>query len=73
LDFIEESAKNAARWLLMRANKELSADEVSYLLKKQKKTAQIFAKTQEIIVRSRVQKLTYRLLDIAIDVLVGVI
>lgn len=72
-DFIKESAQNTARWLTMLGNGQLTGDEVNYLLKKQKKHAQIFANTESIAVRAKVQKLAYRLLDIAIDVLAGAI
>lgn len=73
VDFIKESAQNAARWLTMLGNGQLTSDEVNYLLKKQKKHAQIYANTESIVVRARIQKLAYRLLDIAIDVLAGAI
>lgn len=71
--FIEESAKNATRWLEMFASGDLTRSEIEYLLKRQKRVAEIYANTQAIVVKAKVQKLTYRTLDIAIDILLGVI
>lgn len=73
LDFIKKSAERSAGWLVLQAQGKLTSEDVRALLKLQKKNAEIFTNTQQIKVRSRIQKLTYRLLDIAIDVLVAAI
>ncbi|MBU1565011.1 MAG: hypothetical protein KJ630_05200 [Proteobacteria bacterium] len=70
-DFVKECAANTARWLAMKAEGQLTEEEVKSLLKSQKKIAQIFVNTQSIAARARIQKLVYRLLDIAIDVLIA--
>lgn len=71
VDFVKEAAANTARWLTMKADGQLTESEARTLLKSQKKVAEIFVNTQSIKARVRIQKLTYRLLDIAIDVLVA--
>lgn len=71
--FVKECAANTARWLTMKAEGQLTEEEVKSLLKSQKKVAQIFVNTQSIAARARIQKLVYRLLDIAIDILVAAI
>lgn len=72
-DFIKQSAKELERALIYRAKGLLSEEDVKTLLKKQKKIAQIEATNAKIQTLARIQKITYRLLDIAIDVLVGAI
>jgi ribulose bisphosphate carboxylase small subunit len=73
VDFIREVAANTTRWLTMKAEGQLTEGEARTLLKSQKKLAQIFVNTQAIKTRARIQKLSYRLLDISIDVLVAAI
>lgn len=69
-DFIKKSAEQVKQALIYRAEGKLSADDVMTLLKKQKKIAQIEANNAKIQALARIQKITYRILDIAIDVLV---
>ncbi len=69
-DFIKKSAEQVRNALIYRAEGKLSADDVLTLLKKQKKIAQIEANNARIQTLARIQKITYRILDIAIDVLV---
>jgi len=57
----------------MKSEGQLTEEEVKSLLKSQKKVAQIFVNTQSIAARARIQKLVYRILDIAIDVLITAI
>jgi hypothetical protein len=72
-DFIKQSAEQASRALTLQAQGLLSENDVLTLLKKQKKIAQIEANVAEIQLLSRIQKITYRILDIAIDALVKAI
>lgn len=68
-DFIKQSVEQVKQALIYRAEGKLSADDVATLLRKQKKIAQIEANNAQIQLLSRIQKITYRILDIAIDVL----
>lgn len=72
-DFIKKSADQVKQALIYRAEGKLSDDDVATLLRKQKKIAQIEANSAQIELLSRIQKITYRILDIAIDVLVKAI
>lgn len=72
-DFIKNSAEQVKRALIYRAEGKLSQDDVATLLKKQKKIAQIEANNAQIQTLARIQKITYRILDIAIDVLLKAI
>lgn len=72
-DFIIKSAEQVMQALIYRAEGKLSVEDVTTLLKKQKKIAQIEANNAQIQLLARIQKITYRLLDIAIDVLVKAI
>lgn len=68
-DFIKTSVEQVKQALVYRAEGKLSPDDVATLLRKQKKIAQIEANNSQIQLLSRIQKITYRILDIAIDVL----
>lgn len=72
-DFIKKSAEQVEQALIYRAEGKLSQDDVATLLKKQKKIAQIEANNVQIQTLARIQKITYRILDIAIDVLLKAI
>jgi hypothetical protein len=72
-EFIRKSAEQLKQALIYRAEGKLTTEDVETLLRKQKKIAQIEANSSKIEVLSRIQKVTYRLLDIAIDVLVKAI
>lgn len=72
-DFIKKSADQIKQALIYRAEGKLAEDDVVTLLKKQKKIAQIEANNAQIQTLARIQKITYRILDIAIDVLVKAI
>jgi len=72
-DFIKKSSEQVKQALIYRAEGKLSEDDVVTLLKKQKKIAQIEVNNAQIQTLSRSQKITYRILDIAIDVLVKAI
>jgi hypothetical protein len=67
--FIKTSAEQLKQALIYLGEGKLSPQDVSTLLKKQKKIAQIEANDAQIQLLSRIQKVTYRLLDIALDVL----
>ncbi|WLW64517.1 hypothetical protein RA224_14105 [Achromobacter aegrifaciens] len=72
-EFIKTSAEQVVQALIYRAEGKLAANDVLTLLKKQKQIAQIEANNARIQLLSRIQKVSYRILDIAIDVLVKVI
>jgi phosphoribosyl-ATP pyrophosphohydrolase len=72
-DFIKQSANQVTHALSLQAQGKLGQDDVLTLLKKQKKIAQIEANVAEIQLLARIQKVTYRILDIAIDALVKAI
>jgi DNA gyrase/topoisomerase IV subunit A len=72
-DFIKNSAEQVRQALEYRAKGLLTTDDVITLLKKQKKIAQIEANNAKIALLTKIHKLTYRLIDIAIDVLVKAI
>jgi len=72
-DFVKRSAQEIEKALIYQAQGLLDADDVATLLRKQKKIAQIEVRNAKIQTLSRIQKITYRLLDIAIDVLVKAI
>jgi len=69
-EFIKNSAHIIAQALLYKAQGHLNEKDVMTILRKQKKIAQIEANNAEVAVMSRIQKITYRLLDISIDFLV---
>ena len=72
-DFIKKSAEQVKQALIYRAKGQLSTDDVETLLNKQKKIAQIEANNSKIQTLSRIQKVTYKILDISLDVLVKAI
>ena len=72
-DFIKKSAEQIKQALIYRAEGKLSVDDVTTLLKKLKKIAQIEVNNAQIQTLARIQKITYRILDIAIDVIVKAI
>lgn len=72
-EFIRTSAAQVAQALIYVAEGKLTANDVATLLRKQKKIAQIEANNAQIQLLSKIQKIIYRLLDIAIDVLLKAI
>lgn len=72
-EFIRTSAAQVAQALIYVAEGKLTASDVATLLRKQKKIAQIEANNAQIQLLSKIQKIIYRLLDIAIDVLLKAI
>lgn len=69
LAVIKESARQTEKAIILLAEGRLDEDDVTTLLKSQKKIAQIAANTAKVATAARIQKLSYRVLDIAIDVL----
>lgn len=69
LDVVKESARQAEKAIILLAEGRLDQDDVTTLLKTQKKIAQLAVNTAKIVTAARIQKLSYRVLDIAIDVL----
>lgn len=72
-EFIKDSANIMAQALVFKAQGHLDEKDLMTLLKKQRKIAQITANNAEMAVMIRIQKITYRLLDISIDFLVKVL
>ena len=72
-EFIRYSAVQVQKALVYRAEGKLDDNDVITLLKKLKKMAQIEANNATLAVLSRIQKIVYRIIDIAIDVLVKAI
>ncbi|MBC7785298.1 MAG: hypothetical protein H7144_15805 [Burkholderiales bacterium] len=73
VEFIKYSATQIQKALGYLAEGKLDTDDVSTLLKKLKKMAQIEANNATIAVLTRIQKIVYRIIDIALDVLVKAI
>ena len=72
-EFIKSTAKQVSVALSYRAQGLLDQGDVDTLLKKLKKIAQIQTNTVRIQTLAKIQKIIYRILDIAIDVLVKTI
>ncbi|HEX8595363.1 MAG TPA: hypothetical protein VF682_19140 [Pseudomonas sp.] len=72
-DFLKFMAEQTAKTLVYYAEGKIKYDDVMLVLKKGKKIAQIEANNANIKVLAKLQKITYRLLDIAIDGLVKAI
>lgn len=68
-DFIKKTAERVATWTVLLGSGQLNRGQYERLLKDQKSLAEQHVNTVQIAVRSRVQKIAYRLLDIAIDIL----
>lgn len=73
LDYIRQAAQQLDQALSYRRQGLINEDDVTTLLKKQKIIAQITANNAQIAVKIRIQKLIYRMLDIAIDILLKAI
>lgn len=65
--FINTSAKIAAQALLDRAQGELDEEDMTTLLNKQKTIARIHANSCEIALRTRIQTITMRLIELALN------
>ncbi|EOC0416832.1 hypothetical protein ACI0Z1_001354 [Cronobacter malonaticus] len=63
--FIKTSAEIAAQAVLDRSQGLISEEDIAALLNKQKAIAQIHANSSEIALRTRIQSVTMRLLDLA--------
>ncbi|ELY4597944.1 hypothetical protein SM003_000501 [Cronobacter malonaticus] len=63
--FINTSAEIAAQAVLDRSQGLISEEDMAALLNKQKTIAQIHANSSEIALRTRIQSITMRLLDLA--------
>ncbi|ALB64246.1 FIG00553991: hypothetical protein [Cronobacter condimenti 1330] len=72
-EFIRTSAAIVAQALIDQAQGKIDAEDIITLLNKQKTIAQIHANSSEIALRTRIQALTVRLLDIAIRSFSGVV
>ncbi|EQA3417829.1 hypothetical protein ACX1JO_001366 [Cronobacter dublinensis] len=64
--FIKTTAEMTARAVLNQAQGLITEEDMAALLNKQKTIAQIHANSSEIALRTRIQTLTVRLIDIAI-------
>jgi len=67
--FIRESAEEIQEMLVYFSQNELSAEDLQTFLKKQKTLAEVEANKAQIETSTRIQKVTFRLLAIALDVL----
>lgn len=72
-DFIKYVGQQTSKALIYQAEGKITPEAVSLLFKKLKKMAQIEANNAEIALMSRIQKILYRLLDIAIDSIIKAI
>ncbi|EGT5711606.1 hypothetical protein AGJ35_11065 [Cronobacter dublinensis subsp. dublinensis] len=64
--FIKTTAEMTAQAVLNQAQGLITEEDMTALLNKQKTIAQIHANSSEIALRTRIQTLTVRLIDIAI-------
>jgi len=71
--FIQESAEELTAALIHLSRNELSMEDVETLLKKQKTLAKLEASKAHIEMSAKIQKTTFRMLDIASNVLVKAI
>ena len=69
-EFIQKSAEQLKQALSDLAEGKLSKDDVTTLLKKQQKIAEIEANNAEIELRARIQKIIYRILDISLNTMI---
>jgi ribosomal protein L16 Arg81 hydroxylase len=72
-DFTQFMAQQTSKALIFYAEGKISIEDATLVLKKGKKMAQIEANNAEIALLSRIHKIVYRLLDIAIDALLKAI
>jgi hypothetical protein len=68
-EFVKKTAEKLSTWTVLLGKGQLNSKQYKRLLKDQKSLAEQHVNTLQIAIRARIQKLTYSLLDIAIDIL----
>ena len=72
-DFAKENAEKLEKWLVMLARGELDKGEFNALVDARKRTVRQYLNTLEIQARSRLEKVTMGLVDLAIDNIVPIL
>lgn len=68
-EFVKKTAERLSTWTVLLGQGQLTPEQYKRLLKDQKSLAEQHVNTLQIALRARIQKLTYSLLDVAIDIL----
>ncbi len=64
---VKETGQKIERWLVLKVKDELDSDELEALLNARRRTVRQFLNTQEIAVRSRLEKVTIGLIDLTLN------
>lgn len=72
-DLVRKNAKKIESWLVMLAEGELDKEEFDALIDARKRIVREYLNTLEIQTRSRLEKITMGLIDLAIDKIVPVL
>lgn len=72
-DMIKETGEKIEKWVKMKIDGDIDADELQELLSSRKATVQQFLNTQEITAKARMEKISVGLIDLIVDKAMGVI
>lgn len=72
-DVIKETGEKIEKWLKMKLDGDIDADELKELLNNRKATVQQFLNTQEIITKARLEKMSTGLIELIVDKAIGAI
>lgn len=73
VDVIKETGEKIEKWVKMKIDGDIDADELQELLSSRKATVQQFLNTQEITAKARMEKISVGLIDLIVDKAMGVI
>jgi len=69
----KETGEKIEKWLLLKIKGEINSDELEALLNSRKRTIQQFLNSQEISIRSKLEKVTLDLIDLILNKVIGAI
>lgn len=72
-DVIKATGEKIEKWVKMKIDGDIDADELQELLSSRKATVQQFLNTQEITAKARMEKISVGLIDLIVDKAMGVI
>jgi hypothetical protein len=72
-EVIKETGEKIEKWVKMKVEGDIDADELQELLNSRKATVQQFLNTQEITAKARMEKISVGLIDLIVDKAMGVI
>ena len=63
----KETGQKIESWLILKVNGDIDSDELEALLNSRRRSVRQFLNSQEIAVRSRVEKVTVGLIDLVLN------